>query len=200
MDSREEELTFYCSLYSSWDNISSSWKTVKDRDDSKLSLSLLMNTSQDKPRPDPAYVLLVVLSDQDVLHRVSLLPSEGLVTLVAGPASLLCMCGSGEKFRIELKKNTDVVKLFDTIKSCGLSDVKLMCLFSWQKEIIHEKIIEFLSGGGIPELSQKCDGEPRAELLMETLRKIFDEIVSKKPKIKALLKSKVDESFSLLDE
>ena len=75
-----------------------------------------------------------------------------------------------------------------------------MCLSSSQKELIHEKIIEFLSGGGIPELSQKCDGEPRAELLMETARKIFDEIVSKKPKIKALLKSKVDESFSLLDE
>ena len=48
-----------------------------------------------------------------------MLPTAEPVTLVAGPASLLCMCGVGDRFRLELERNKDAVKLFDTIKSYG---------------------------------------------------------------------------------
>ena len=41
------------------------------------------------------------------------------MTLVAGPASLLCMYGDGDRIRLELERNMDAVKLFDTIKSYG---------------------------------------------------------------------------------
>ena len=50
---------------------------------------------------------------------LSLLPNEDPVTLVAGAASLLCICGDGDKFRLELERNEDIVKLFDSIKSYG---------------------------------------------------------------------------------
>ena len=51
------------------------------------------------------------------IHSLSLLPTEDPVTLVAGAASLLCICGDGDKFRLELERNEDIVKLFDSIKS-----------------------------------------------------------------------------------
>ena len=52
-----------------------------------------------------------------MFHSLSLLPTEDPVTLVAGAASLLCMYGDGDRFRLELERNEDIVKLFDSIKS-----------------------------------------------------------------------------------
>ena len=71
MNSKEEELVFCCSLYSRWDKTSSSWKT--ETGDCATSLSLLTNQSSKNKQEDsdkPEYVLLVVLSGQDVLQRI----------------------------------------------------------------------------------------------------------------------------------
>ena len=72
MNSNEEELTFFCSLYLRWDKTSSSWKSVADGNGSRKSLSLLMNPSKDKHDSDtnPGFAILVVTSGQDVLQRI----------------------------------------------------------------------------------------------------------------------------------
>ena len=139
------------------------------------------------------------------------------MTLVAGPASLLCMHGDGDRFRLELERNKDAVKLFDTIKSYGymienyssikhisfvslkrLNNVKLMCLSSWQRELIEEKFKQFISGCGVPDPVKKLEGESR--YLMETVNSVIEDFASKNPNMKALMKSQMDESFSLLEE
>ena len=69
MNSKEEEFVFCCSLYSRWDKTSSSWRT--ESGDCATSLSLLTNpSSKEESDNNPEYVLLVVLSGQDVLQRI----------------------------------------------------------------------------------------------------------------------------------
>ena len=72
MNSKEEELTFFCSLYLRWEKTSSSWKSVTEGNGSRKSLSLLMNPSKDKHDSDnnPGFAILVVTSGQDVLQRI----------------------------------------------------------------------------------------------------------------------------------
>ena len=49
-----------------------------------------------------------------VLQRVAL---HTAATLVAAQGSVLCMFGDGDKFRVLMVDNEDIVKLFDTVKS-----------------------------------------------------------------------------------
>ena len=79
-----------------------------------------------------------------------------------------------------------------------LNNVKLMCLSSWQRELIEVKFNEFISGCGNPDSVQTMEGESR--FLMETVNSIIEDFATKNPKMKELLKSKVDESFSLLEK
>ena len=48
-----------------------------------------------------------------VLQRVAL---HTAATLVAAQGSVLCMFGDGDKFRVLMVDNEDIVKLFDTVK------------------------------------------------------------------------------------
>ena len=78
-----------------------------------------------------------------------------------------------------------------------LNNVKLMCLSSWQRELIEVKFNEFISGCGIPDSVTMLEGESR--FLMETVNTVIEDFATKNPKMKELLKTKVDESFSLLE-
>ena len=71
--SEEEENTFNCSLYSSWDNITSSWINVPVKTGDSLVVSLHTDAGGDE---EVNYALLVILLNQDILQRIRLVMSS----------------------------------------------------------------------------------------------------------------------------